>query len=146
MNDLERKEYHKKWRKENKDKLLTYKAKYREENRDKINEYQNNKNRDIKRRYDNGKQRAKTRNLDFDLSISEFENIVSMPCYYCNNLLGTKTIVGIGLDRCNNNKGYTIDNVVSCCKFCNEIKSDKLSKEEALAVIGLIIKIRNLKE
>ena len=29
-----------------------------------------------------------------------------------------------GIDRIDSNKGYTKDNVISCCEMCNRMKSD----------------------
>lgn len=34
-----------------------------------------------------------------------------------------------GIDRIDNNKGYTIDNVVPCCKMCNQAKNDYTLQE-----------------
>jgi hypothetical protein len=34
-----------------------------------------------------------------------------------------------GVDRIENNSGYTVGNVKPCCKKCNMIKSDKSNKE-----------------
>ena len=34
-----------------------------------------------------------------------------------------------GLDRVDNNKGYTIDNVVPCCKRCNYAKNNQTPRE-----------------
>ena len=55
-------------------------------------------------------------------------------CYYCGNKVN-----GIGLDRIDNRVGYTIKNVVSCCRDCNTMKMI-LSQRE---FIEKIIKIAN---
>ena len=46
------------------------------------------------------------------------------PCFYCNTDIQT-----IGLDRVDNFKGYTIDNIVSCCTDCNTMKMSKNKNE-----------------
>lgn len=39
------------------------------------------------------------------------------PCFY-----GPHPIETIGLDRIDSTKGYTMDNLVSCCETCNRAK------------------------
>lgn len=75
------------------------------------------------------KSSAKTRNLEFDLSLEEFEKITSKPCEYCgilpNSVHRTKHSVykNNGIDRVDNTLGYVKDNVVACCSICNHAKS-----------------------
>lgn len=74
------------------------------------------------------------------ITYEEFKYIVARPCYYCGKEFSkilrdveksrkvqvTNTIVKIcGIDRVDSSKGYTIDNVVSCCDICNRMKLDK---------------------
>jgi len=69
-------------------------------------------------------QCAKSRNIGFELSKVEFEEIVLMACYYCGSF-NEKQVVGV--DRLNSSKNYTLDNCVPCCKICNFMKGS-LSK------------------
>ena len=46
------------------------------------------------------------------------------PCYYCGSIIET-----VGVDRVDNNKGYTLDNVVPCCSKCNYMKNSNTEKE-----------------
>jgi hypothetical protein len=62
---------------------------------------------------------AYSRGLLFTLSESEYENLIIRPCYYCGFYSLTRFN---GIDRINNNKGYILDNCISCCKMCNMIK------------------------
>lgn len=71
----------------------------------------------IGRRFSWYKTSAKRRNVEFNLTKEQFSSFKNVPCHYC----GTITNV-IGLDRMNNNKGYEISNIVSCCKICNSGK------------------------
>ena len=66
------------------------------------------------------KRRAEHRNLKFDLSMEEFLNLVSLKCVYCNEFNEGKQFCGI--DRLNNQFGYTLQNCVSCCTMCNFLK------------------------
>ena len=84
------------------------------------------RNRTLKRY----QRQAEERNLSWDLTDEQFDNITSQSCYFCGILPNNKTnhlhsnghFVYNGIDRLNNKLGYTIDNVVPCCKFCNRAK------------------------
>ena len=66
------------------------------------------------------KIRANKKDLDFDLSKSFFNDKIKEPCYLCGkNKTDTHKN---GLDRFNNEKGYTETNIKSCCGNCNMIK------------------------
>lgn len=79
-------------------------------------------------------KRALRKQLDFLLTKPDFDIIIQNDCYIC----GKKTIDGHinGVDRINNNEGYTLNNVKSCCGECNFMKKsyeldkfmDKLNK------------------
>ena len=73
---------------------------------------------------------AGKRGLAFSLSKNEFRVITSSPCHYCgepptkewrSNGCST-SYFGNGVDRKDNNRGYAIDNCVSCCWPCNYMK------------------------
>lgn len=79
----------------------------------------------VERRYKNYKQGAKSRDLDFNLSKEEFDEITKMPCKYCGEYSGV--FLGVyfcGIDRIDSNIGYVKDNVVPCCEICNRMKLD----------------------
>ena len=58
------------------------------------------------------------RNLTFELTLQEFNNIIDKPCYLCSY----DGIVGI--DRKDNKKNYTVENSNPCCFTCNRMKGD----------------------
>lgn len=74
------------------------------------------------------KNAAKSRNYSFRLTDDEAVNLFNGDCHYCgakpNNLKkhGNGSYKYNGIDRKNNNIGYTTDNCVSCCKRCNFFK------------------------
>lgn len=73
------------------------------------------------RRFAIYKKSANKRNLEFDLSLINYTDISSKPCYYC----GIIHDIGFnGIDRIDSSVGYFIDNCVSCCKMCNYIKNN----------------------
>lgn len=77
----------------------------------------------IEYRYNLYLNSAKGRGIEFRLSIEQFKQFWQKPCHYCKDKIET-----IGLDRVDNDKGYLINNVVSCCVTCNWMKRN-LSKD-----------------
>jgi hypothetical protein len=90
---------------------------------------------------------AKKRNLSFELTMEQFKEITQKNCFYCDeeprNFFSGKSshrnggYTYNGLDRKDNNQGYTLDNAVPCCGKCNKMKSDLTFQE----FVDRIIKI-----
>lgn len=94
-----------------------------------------------KGRYVFSKNRStKHRNIEWNLTFEQYENLIIENCYYCDDPLNP---MGTGLDRLKNDLGYTIDNVVPCCGSCNKIKSDELTSEEMKFVMKKLKEYRN---
>jgi len=78
------------------------------------------------------KQEARKRNYDFNLTRDEFKSLTKQNCFYCgtkpSNIKRRKDkwgeYVHNGIDRKDNNSGYTLDNCVASCKRCNQAKND----------------------
>lgn len=74
---------------------------------------------------------AEKRQLTFNLSKSEFIEIVNNPCFYCgienSQYISQETTKEKhyfnGIDRIDNRVGYEYNNVVPCCKKCNTVKN-----------------------
>lgn len=70
------------------------------------------------------KRNARTRGLIWELDKNYALNIMDKPCHYCG--LPPKEdcdgLVRSSIDRVDNAKGYTKDNVVPCCFECNRMK------------------------
>ncbi|MEK6883829.1 MAG: hypothetical protein AABY22_29640 [Nanoarchaeota archaeon] len=96
------------------------------------------------------KRGARNRQIEFNLNVREFVSwyiTQNQICFYCR-----RTLEQVGdndynyrfpskrfsIDRKDNNKGYSINNIVLACNRCNTIKSNYFSVEEMLK-IGLII-------
>jgi hypothetical protein len=77
------------------------------------------------------KRHASKRNLIWSLSRDVVVDLILAPCHYCGTMKSntkiTKNTVNPlqynGIDRKDNNIGYTLDNTVSCCRVCNRAKS-----------------------
>lgn len=76
--------------------------------------------KDIRNKYIHFKCNAKrkNKNIQFDLTKEQVEDMCKKPCYYCNKPRC------LGVDRVDNSKGYTMDNCVPCCGICNRMKMD----------------------
>jgi len=147
-----RKAYQKEWGKKNNKKVwerrknnpayIAYAKSYMKEY---TKEYGLKYEKTPKRRFASTKWQSSKRGLEFSISLEEFIFEIEKPCVYCNNLLGEKSTYASGLDRKDNNKGYTVDNICSCCWVCNSIKGEHLSFEEMKEVVDLILKMRKIK-
>jgi hypothetical protein len=78
------------------------------------------------------KKHAKDRGYAFQLSSEQCRELFAQPCHYCgappSNVKQDRyahgTFTYSGIDRVDNEKGYSPANVVSCCHTCNSAKSD----------------------
>ena len=78
----------------------------------------NNRSKNITHRFREYKAGAKRRGIDWDLHLNDFVKLWNSHCAYCD-----VKIEGIGIDRVDSKKGYTIKNTVACCSLCNRMKS-----------------------
>ena len=72
--------------------------------------------------YNRYKTRAENKSLPFVLTENEYNIIINSQCYLCGRKSCEKYKNGI--DRIDNNLGYVISNVKTCCGSCNHIKKD----------------------
>jgi len=156
------KEYYKKYRENNKEKLALKNKEWRRNNPDKVKKahrkqqesgysylYQKKYRTTLECKYSSLKGRAKQRNIPFDLNKDIFIKWLKgiYHCIYC----GIKVTRGISgsrkrwqtIDRIDNKKGYFIGNIVCSCYRCNLIKSDSIPFF-AMKEIGKVLeKVRN---
>lgn len=81
------------------------------------------------RTYHSYKSSAKSRGYSFDLTKEGVNNLCSKPCHYCgqepkiySSARADEVWKRNGIDRVDNSIGYTLKNVVPCCKECNVAK------------------------
>lgn len=75
---------------------------------------------------------AAKRNVSFCLTFNEFRDLIYRNCHYCGSEKFTKFIrkyannsyefLYTGIDKINPKDGYTLDNCIPCCVFCNRAK------------------------
>jgi len=103
--------------------------------------------------YSRYKQNASKSGREFSLSKEHARQLFESDCHYCgskpkNKYTGrwakdkmTATFYYNGIDRIDNDLGYTLDNCLPCCKICNHMKH-VLSYEEFLAHIKAVYEHR----
>ena len=77
-------------------------------------------NSTVSHKYSQYMSGAKKRGYEFSITLEEFTAHYYLDCCYCGD-----KVDGIGLDRVDNTKGYTSDNIVACCENCNRLKMDR---------------------
>ena len=103
--------------------------------------------------YHNLKENCRKRKSEFILKQKDFlawYDNEPKKCHYCgipeteidilNEHFGKKYTTRLTIDRKDNNKSYTIDNMVLACMYCNRIKSDLWDEETMKAISHMFIK------
>jgi hypothetical protein len=79
----------------------------------------------------------------FELTMDQCSDLWAMGCHYCQRDISNNK--GVGLDRKDNSRGYTLDNVLPCCGDCNKVRNTVLSVEEMEIVMAVVSEIRKTK-
>ena len=132
--EINRKDKRQQWIENNRDKIRERqrspenKAKrkqYRETHKEEERERRRNYDITVRGRYGIYKQNAKQRNIQFDLTVEEFDEITQQPCTYCGGFNGEcNGIKYSGVDRIDSSQGYIKLNAIPCCEMCNKMKLD----------------------
>lgn len=95
------------------------------------------------------KYEAKKRGYNWNLTKEQFKEITQKDCHYCGGKPSQSCLSKNpqcngdyfynGIDRIDNTKGYTIDNVVPCCGICNMAKG-KLTQKDFINWIKKVYK------
>jgi len=72
--------------------------------------------------YINYRHRAIRKHLEFSITNDDFNQLTSQDCYICGKI-STRTHKN-GVDRYDNELGYTLENCRSCCGECNYMKCE----------------------
>ena len=92
---------------------------WRDKNPEKVLAANKKRCENIEYAYGNYKRTAELKQLDFELSEEEFNELVKTECSYCG-IMQEKGFNGI--DRLDSTVGYIASNCVSCCAMCNYMK------------------------
>lgn len=116
----------------------------------------------------NIKAHAKVRNIPWELTLEQASEILKMDCYFSGhppsntyntfknrsakqtlkyekeNVLEQGEIFYNGIDRLNSGLGYTVENSVPCCTFCNIAKNDR-PVEDFLIWLDQLVEFRSKK-
>lgn len=94
---------------------------------------------------------ARIRGYVWELSDEEFDKLTAMNCFYCNQppatcrnpraTYGGGEFIYNGIDRVNNDLGYILENVVTCCEICNRAKKD-MSLDDFMGWIARLVTYR----
>lgn len=100
--------------------------------------------------WSNYRRKAKNRGHEWKLTREQFYSLTQGNCTYCSlpplqkvwNRNPKLSYKYNGIDRMNNELGYTAKNCVPCCKECNQIKGPNLTFEEMHAAVAAIKRAR----
>ncbi len=83
---------------------------------------------------------AKRRGRNWGLTDDEFTKLISADCSYCGSVPGNvlRDFVYNGIDRIDNAVGYILDNVITCCGYCNRAKGVRSYQEFADWIARLV--------
>lgn len=84
--------------------------------------------------------RDKRKGVVFDITLSFMRDEIAKGCVYCGD------VENVGLDRIDNSKGHTVDNVVPCCYVCNCARNDNFNHEEMLHIGKAIAQVKRLRD
>lgn len=124
----------------NQEKVKAKNRRHYRENKGEILQYQKSIRTTANRKFKKGVKAANERNIQWNLTIEQYETIISKPCHYCKTSL--KTWGGVSLDRINNSVGYEESNVLPCCGTCNNIRNRFLTVEEMEIAMKAVLEYR----
>ncbi len=101
--------------------------------------------------FSNYARKAKSVQRAFTLTKDQFHVLTQQTCFYCgiapNRTISKPDIDDSytynGIDRVNNDLGYTLDNCVTCCAECNKAKHT-MTAQEFIALCNRVTKLHVL--
>ena len=114
---------------------------WKKSNPDKMRQYRANYNISLKGKLTKLRLRAKRDIIPFEIKLEAFIQWYMRQgeiCFYCGKPVftghGQKKLNGYSFDRRDNNKGYTLENLVLSCNQCNMIKGSWFTEEQMLEI------------
>jgi hypothetical protein len=105
------------WNEANKAHVLRYKREQYADPNSRVRQYSEGYKNTPAGRLSTYKTSAKAAGRVFELTLEDINTLWQKPCTYCGEIVDT-----VGVDRVDSTKGYTLDNVTSCCTTCNLMK------------------------
>jgi hypothetical protein len=101
------------------------------------------KQRPERHSYQRLRAQAKATGKAVEISSSTFLTLLNLPCTYCQRpYVPAKDFYSYWLDRIDNSRGYSLDNILPCCGFCNRLRRDDLTVEETKVAVKAILALR----
>jgi len=99
-------------------------------------------------RIHNTKNKAKTKGVNFTIDPHLFVGwfrLQRMNCYYCGSPLTQgkhrqHKLTDMTLDRKDSKQGYSLENIVLCCRRCNMIKGNWFTEQQMLEIANKYLK------
>lgn len=129
----------KKWNEQNKERRREISIQWQKANPERTREIRAKTVRGDRNRFTRAKYRAQKRGFEWDIPYEQFLELTKKDCFYCSQPIN---LSGVGLDRKDNKKGYTLENSVPCCGPCNRVKSDIFTHDEMLVAMNAVLKFR----
>lgn len=104
------------------------------------NAYQARHAKEPERRFEKLAYKCKREAQELNLTVGKCFALWMTGCFYCKASIVNET--GCGLDRLDNARGYTLDNVVPCCGSCNKIRNRLLTHEEMIVAMAAVLDFR----
>jgi 5-methylcytosine-specific restriction endonuclease McrA len=89
---------------------------YIEQTNIKVKKIRNTYPKDIPKKFKQYLITSTNKNILFELSLEQFNDIISKDCVYCGQPNAN------GIDKVIPKDGYTLNNSVPCCTMCNTMK------------------------
>lgn len=135
----------KQWYENNKERAKEASKQWYENNKGRRSSYEAVYYRTTEGRYVQLKGSAKRRDLEMQISFEQYAELIKdNKCYYCDaSLVGS---AGYSLNRVDSNKGYLVENVKPCCKFCNKIMNNFSIEELSSRLYKIVNRMKKLQE
>lgn len=97
-----------------------------------------------KNKFKDGRNIARQTKRVWSVKYREYLKLLHSGCHYCG--VSLLTIGGHSLDRIDNSKGYTEDNVLPCCGRCNQTRGNRWTVQEMEVMIKAVLSYNREKQ
>ena len=100
----------------------------------------------LKGRFSALRGESRRRGLEFSMTFEQYQALWSefSGCCYC--CLAPIAHDGPCLDRLDNSSGYSVENCVLCCGFCNRLRGELLTPSETKEILSFLASSRGSKD